>query len=101
MEVLAVLDHILPVHNGGDGGGVGGGPADPLLLQGPDEGGLGVPGGGLGELLLGLGGRLGQGLPLLEVGQAGLELSPSSSRPSSYTARKPGNFTSDRLALNT
>ena len=25
----------------------------------------------------------------------------SSSLPSSYTARKPGNFTSDRLALNT
>ena len=76
MEVFPVLHHILPGHDGGDGGGIGGGPANPLLLQGPDEGGLGVPGGGLGELLLRLCLPQGQGFPLLEVGQTGLDLAP-------------------------
>ena len=41
--------------DGGDGGGVGGGAADALLLQRPDQGGLGVAGGGLGEVLVPLG----------------------------------------------
>ena len=50
-QVLALLDHILPVQDGGDGGGVGGGPSDAPLLQGLDEGGLGVAGGRLGEVL--------------------------------------------------
>ena len=69
MEVLAVLHHILPGHNGADGGGIGGGAADALFLQGPDKGGLGVPGRGLGELLVGLGGRALELLALLQVGQ--------------------------------
>ena len=48
------------------------GRADALLLQGPDEGGLGVAGGGLGEVLLLLGALQLQGLPLLQVGEGGL-----------------------------
>ena len=74
MQVLAVLHHILPAHDGGDGGGVGGRAADAPLLQSPDESGLGVPGGGLGELLLGLHPGVFQLLPLLQVGQRGLDL---------------------------
>ena len=74
VEVLAVLDHILPVHNGGDGGGIGRGAANALLLQRPDEGGLGVARGGLGKLLLRPLGGLHQRLALLQVGQAGLDL---------------------------
>ena len=40
--------------DGGDGGRVGGGPADAVLLQGLDEGGLGVARWGLGEVLVAL-----------------------------------------------
>ena len=80
-------------------GGVGGGAADALLLQSPDEGGLGVAGGGLGEVLLLLGAPQLQGAPP-PSGRAGGDwgASSSSSRPSSYTAVKPENFSSDRLA---
>ena len=66
-----LLHHVLPIHDGGDGGGVGGGPADAPLLQGPDEGGLGVPGGGLSEVLAGSQLFMGEGLPLLQVGEGG------------------------------
>ena len=71
-EGPALLHHILPIEDGGDGGGVGGGASDPLLLQGPDQGGLGVPGGGLGEVLLLPGLLQLQGLPLPQIGQRGL-----------------------------
>ena len=72
-EVPALLHHVLPVQDGGDGGGVGGGAADALLLQGLDQRGLGVAAGGLGEVLVGLEGLQLQGLPLLQIGQGGLE----------------------------
>ena len=51
-EVLALFHHILPVQDRGDRGSVGRGTADPLLLHGPDEGGVGVVGRGLGEVLV-------------------------------------------------
>ena len=66
-----LLHHILPVHDGGDGGSVGGGTADALLLQGPDETGFGVSGGGLGEVLAGGQLSVGEGLPLLQIGERG------------------------------
>ena len=50
--MLAVLHHVLPVQNGGHRWGVGGGAADAVLLHGPDQRGIGVPGGGLGEVLV-------------------------------------------------
>ena len=52
VEVFPVLDHILPVQNGGHSGGVGGGTADALLLHGPDQRGVGIVGRGLGEVLI-------------------------------------------------
>ena len=68
---LALLDHILPIQDGGDGGSVGGGPADALLLQGPDQGRHRVAGGGLGKVLVLLQPPAVQGLPLLQVRQGG------------------------------
>ena len=52
VEVLALLHDILPVQDSGHGGGVGGGPADALLLHSPDQRGVGVMGRGLGEVLV-------------------------------------------------
>ena len=71
-EVLPLLHHVLPVQDGGDGGGVGGGASDTLLFQSLDEGGLGVPGGGLGEVLVLLQPLPVQRLPLPQVGEGGL-----------------------------
>ena len=67
------LDHILPGEDDGHGGGVGGGTADALFFQGLDEGGLGVPSGGLGEVLLLV--RVCQlyGLALAQIGQGGAD----------------------------
>ena len=50
-QVLALLDDVLAVQNGGHGGGIGGGAADAVLLHGTDQRGVGVPGGRLGEVL--------------------------------------------------
>ena len=74
VQVFAVLHHILPIQNGGDGGGIGRGPADPLLLQRPDQGRLGIAGGRLGEVLGGFGLGAEEALPLLQIGQGGLHL---------------------------
>ena len=71
-QVFALLHHVLPIGDGGDGGGVGGRTAHPLLLQGLDQGGLGEPGRGLGEVLAGGQAVELQGLPLLQVGQGRL-----------------------------
>ena len=50
-QTLVLLFHILPILNGGNGSGVGGRTAYPLFLHGLDQGGLGIPGGRLGEVL--------------------------------------------------
>ena len=71
-EGTALLHHILPVEDGGDGGGVGGGAANALLFQRPDEGGLGIAGRRLGEVLLLVRLLEVQVLPLLQIGQGGL-----------------------------
>ena len=52
MEVFSLLYHIFPIQDGGYRGGVGRGAADALLLHSPDEAGVGVVGGGLGEVLV-------------------------------------------------
>ena len=54
LELFLVPLHIAAVDDGGDDGRVGGGAADAVLFQRLDEGGFGVAGGGLGELLLAL-----------------------------------------------
>ena len=51
VEVLAVLDDVLPVQNGADGRRVGRRPADAVFLQRPDKGRVGIPGRRLGEVL--------------------------------------------------
>ena len=50
-QVLALLDDVLTIQNGGHRGGVGGGPPDAVLLHGADKGGIGIPRRGLGEVL--------------------------------------------------
>ena len=74
LELLLLPLHIAAVDDGGDDGGVGGGAADAVLLQRLDEGGFGVAGGGLGELLLALQLPQLEHLPLLEGRKAGLLL---------------------------
>ena len=74
MEVLPLLADIAPVQDGGDRGGVGRGPADALLLHGPDEGGVGIVGGGQGEVLVPAEGLQRQDLALAHGGQGGLLL---------------------------
>ncbi len=69
LEAFPLLDDIVPVHNGGDGGGVGGGTPNALFLQQPDQGGLGEPGGGLGEVLGGIVFLRSNRLPLNQIGQ--------------------------------
>ena len=70
-QMLVLLFHILPVLNGGDGGGVGGGAANALFFHRLYQGGLGKPGGGLGKvlLLIDFGGR--GFLPYLQFRQRG------------------------------
>ena len=48
----ALLGHIFPVQNDGNGGRIGGGASHALFLHGLDQGSLGVAGGGLGKMLL-------------------------------------------------
>ena len=69
---LALLHHIFPVQNGGHGGGVGRGAADAVFLHGADQGGVGVAGGGLGEVLAGLKALQRHHLAGLQVRQGGL-----------------------------
>ena len=57
--------------------------------------------GGWVNFCSGLVAALVRGSPSWRLGRRVWSSPPSSSRPYSYTARKPGNFTSDRLALNT
>ena len=71
-QVFPLFHHILPVQNGGDGGGIGGRTADPLLFQRLDEGGLGIAAGRLGEVLLGGGLVQTHHFPFLQVGQGRL-----------------------------
>ena len=52
MEVFPLLHHIFPIQDGGHRGGVGRGAADALFFHGPDKAGVGVVGGGLGEVLV-------------------------------------------------
>ena len=52
MEVFALLHHILPVQNGGHGGGISGRTSDALLFHSADERCIGIVGGGLGEVLV-------------------------------------------------
>ena len=65
-QVLALLDDILAVENGGDGGRIGGGAADAVFLHSADEGGVRIARRRLGEVLEGCkaGGR-----DLLALGQ--------------------------------
>ena len=70
-QVLAVLDDVLPVQNGGHRGSIGGGAADAVFLHGPDEGGVGEPGGGLGEVLSRVKARQRHHLALCQRGQGG------------------------------
>ena len=51
-QALILLDHIIPVLNGGNGGSIGRGAANTLLLHGLDQGRLGKTGRGLGKVLL-------------------------------------------------
>ena len=74
LELLLLPLHIAAVDDGGDDGGVGGGTADAVLFQRLDEGGFGVAGGGLGELLLALQLPQLEHLTLLEGRKAGLLL---------------------------
>ena len=50
-KALVLFDDILPILNGGHGGGVGGRTAHALFLHGLDQGRLGIPCGGLGKVL--------------------------------------------------
>ena len=68
-QILALLDHIIVGGDGGYGGRVGGGAADALFLHGADQRGLGIAGGGLGELLVRDHFFQRQLLPLAERGQ--------------------------------
>ena len=54
LELFLVALHIAAVDDGGDDGRIGGGAADAVFFQCLDEGGFGVAGGGLGELLFAL-----------------------------------------------
>ena len=51
-KVLALLDHIFAVKNGGNGGRIGGGASDAVLLHGADQGRVRIAGGRLGKVLL-------------------------------------------------
>ena len=73
-EALFLLQHIIPVLDGGNNAGVGGGAADALFLHGPDQRGLGIAGRGLGKVLLGPGGGAPQRLALAELRQRRLNL---------------------------
>ena len=53
-QILTLLDHILPVQNGGYRGGIGGGAADAVFFQGADKGRIRKMRRGLGEMLGGL-----------------------------------------------
>ena len=66
LQVLALLGHVLPVQDRGHRGRVSGRASDPLLLHGPDQGGVRIAGGGLGEVLLGIPSLPGQDLSLPE-----------------------------------
>ena len=68
-QPLVLLHHILPILNGGDGGGIGGGTAHALFLHGLHQRGLGVPGRGLGKVLLRLIVGAGAFLPHLQIRQ--------------------------------
>ena len=74
MEVLALLHHVLPVQNGGHRGCIGGGATDALFFHSPDEGGIGIVGRGLGEVLVPAEFLQGQGLSLRQGRQGGLLL---------------------------
>ena len=71
-QALILLDDVLPVLNGGNDGGVGGRTAHPLLLHGTNQGGLGIPGRGLGEMLVLHGVYPLQRLALGQIRQRGL-----------------------------
>ena len=71
-QALVLLDDIFPVVDGGDRGRIGTGSAYALFLHGLDQGCLGIPGRGLGEVLLLLVAGQQSRLPLLEIGQRGL-----------------------------
>ena len=74
LELLLVALHIAAVDDGGDDGRIGGGAADAVFFQRLDEGGFGVAGGRLGELLFALQLLELQHLALFQRGQSGLLL---------------------------
>ena len=69
LEVLALFNHVFPVDDGGHGGRIGGGTADPLLFHSADEGGVGIVGGGLGKVLVALEFLQRQRFPFPQSGQ--------------------------------
>ena len=73
-QLFAVPLHIAAVHDGGDNGRVGGGPADAVLLQCVDQRRLGVQRRRLGEFLVGVQLLQRQLLALFQRGQGGLFL---------------------------
>ena len=74
LQLFLVALHIAAVDDGGDDGRIGGGAADAVFFQRLDEGGFGVAGGRLGELLLALQLPQLEHLTLLEGRKAGLLL---------------------------
>ncbi|MPM75099.1 hypothetical protein SDC9_122090 [bioreactor metagenome] len=71
LQVLALLDDVLPIDDRRHGGGVSGRPADALFLHGTDERCVGVVGGGLSEMLVPVEFLQRQRLPLSQRGQGG------------------------------
>ena len=69
LELFLLFEHVLPVLDGGDNGGIGGRTAHALFLHGLDQGGLGVAGGRLGKVLLLLGAGVQDLLALGQLGQ--------------------------------
>ena len=74
LEAALVLLHVVPVLDGADDAGVGGGPADAVLFQLLHQRGFVEAGGGLGELLVRVELLQLQGLAQLQGRQQGLVL---------------------------
>ena len=66
LKATLVQYHVFPGQQGGNDGGIGGGPTDTILLQGLDQAGLAIAGGRLGKVLLRADGQQIHPLPLLQ-----------------------------------